>query len=83
MSGISRRLGRLEDGDGGLCSSCGLDPSRPPVYRISGDLIDDPPADEPTESSPPCKRCGRRKRIVVDWDAAAPDYPLWSDEGGE
>ncbi len=81
MSGISRRLGRLEDGDGGRCRSCGLGPGSRIVYRLGGDLLDDPPADEPTESGPACPRCGRRRRIVIDFeDAVSPPEPL--DEGG-
>ncbi len=81
MSGLDQRLRVLEDGDGGRCRSCGLGPGSRIRYRISGDLVDEPLADTPAESSPPCKRCGMRKLVVVDWDDARPD--LAGDEGGE
>ncbi len=80
MSGLDQRLKVLEDGAGGLCRSCGL-PAEPRIrYRIGGDLVDDPPADTPAMSSPACPMCGRRRRIVLDWDDIEAD--LAGDEGG-
>jgi hypothetical protein len=68
--GLSRRLERLEEGSGS-CPACGLGPGSRIVYRIAGDLVDDPAPDEPEVSSPPCPRCGQRRRIVIDFDDAA------------
>ena len=63
----ARRISALEDGSG-PCSMCGLDPQAPPRYKLGGDLLDDPDPDEPTESSPPCPRCGERAVVVVSFD---------------
>ena len=78
MSGISRRLGRLEDGSGS-CPACGLGPASRIVYSV---FWDDAPGDDPAgaSSSPPCSRCGQRRLTVVDWWDARPD--LAGDEGG-
>jgi hypothetical protein len=62
VSSLNRRLRALEDG-GGRCPACGIDPNRPPVYRVSWDE-----PGPPEVSSPPCSRCGRRRRVVVDFD---------------
>ncbi len=76
MSGLDQRLRVLEAGDGGLCSSCGLPAEPRIVYKISGDLVDEPLADTPAVSTPACPRCGQRRLHVLDWDDAAPPDEL-------
>jgi len=86
VSGLDQRLRVLEAGDGGRCPACGLGPGSRVHYTVSWG--DEPGEDAPAVSSPACLMCGQRRRIVLDWDDAgapdelAPDYPLWSDEGG-
>ena len=72
MRSVHRRLAKLEDGSG-PCSVCGLDQNAKVRYIIHWDWEDE---DEPSESSPPCPRCGQRAIIVVSW----PDPPGSSEE---
>jgi hypothetical protein len=67
VSDLARRLGRLEDGSR-PCSSCGLDPLAPPIYKIVWEDDDPSPEETNAGSSTPCLRCGQRQRVVVDWD---------------
>jgi hypothetical protein len=85
---LKRRLGRLEDGRGGLCPECGHDPDAAVRYVICWEGEES----APKESSELCYHCGFQSVLALDWDDAPPlqhpdtlgpyDYGEARDEDG-
>jgi hypothetical protein len=60
---LQQRVESLEDGATGPCAVCAHDADALVAYKIVWETDED----APSESSPPCPRCGNQSTVVVDW----------------